>query len=469
MVRLAPDSPAIARKKLERVRNFGETHLSGIMRRSGESYAMHGIEVSAVVSELTADPSLQAVALLHDLLVHPDGERLLQEAPISSAERMLLQQMHMLRRLHIDTSTSDLDQVITTFIDNTSILPLRMAHRLNDVRHLDRFETALQKQIANETLHMYASIANRVGMHRWRYEMEDRCFPVVYVKISKELQRKAQEYANLDRTCIRHTTSFLRRKMKAAELSCSFSFRLKGLYSIYRKMVLKERRFEDLTDRLALRIILPTIEDCYRALGIVHGCMRPIPGKLKDYIGAPKENGYRSIHTVVYPLPGVSEQPIEIQLRTADMDRECEFGFASHGAYKEAMYALSSGGSRVSILNGLRTLRDEARSPQEFEAALRTYFRGDHLTIFDTKSCLYHLKKPATVLDFLCAVYGERSARTKLVHVNGREHPLHTPLHDGDTVGVQFGRDNRLTAEWLHYCNHKKAKELLRALQRQKK
>lgn len=443
---------------------YGKQCLSTVRRRSGESYAEHGCEIAAVLRETLADPSLLCVAILHDVLVHPDGDALLERAPLTPNERQLVRQLHPLRRLHIDANTEDLDRVINAFTEDAHLLTLRMAHRLNDVRHLDRFPAKLRQQIATETLHMYAAIASRLGMHAWRYEMEDTCFRLLQPRLARRLEEKFAACATLDAACLRHAKRFLARKLRGENSEPSIQGRIKQLYSTYRKMTIKRRRFEELTDRLALRVIVPSIKDCYQALGIVHAAFHPIPGKLKDYIGAPKENGYRSIHTVVYPLPGVTEQPMEIQIRTAQMDDDCEHGIAGHGEYKNTLYALRSRTARVDLFRSLQNLRKEARSPQQFETALRTYFSDDHLALFDTKNNLYHLKKPVTALDFICQVYGKRCRYLKTVQINGREWSFDTLLRDGDTVEARFGRVVTLKQEWLNGCRHAGSRQLLRLL-----
>lgn len=451
---------------LKTVAQFSTQHLGSLLRRSGETYAEHCIEVANVLREASTDASLLAVALLHDLPVHPDGKDLLQHAPLTDEEKSLVTQMYTLRRLHITENTKDLDTVIDAFLEQPELLPLRMAHRLNDVRNIQRFSSRLQKDIAKETLHMYSAIAGRLGMQRWRTEMEDIAFPVEQPKIAKKLIQQFEASAMLDATCLHQARTYLEKECKKRTLHVHIENRIKGLFSSYRKMVLKQRTFSELTDRLALRVIVDSTEDCYLALGVVHAVMHPIPGKLKDYIGAPKENGYQSIHTVVYPLPGVSEQPIEIQIRTSAMHEACEFGPASHGQYKRSAYALSSKPSRVNLFRNLDSLHAEARDPSQFEEALRNYFREDHIAIFDEGNNLYHLKQPATALDFACIAHPKKCYRTKGVRINGRKRPLSTQLHDGDAVEVQFGRVSSVKKEWLEACSHalteKKLREALR-------
>jgi GTP pyrophosphokinase len=413
---------------------------------------------------MSADPSLIRIAVLHDLLVHPDGEELLERSPLTESERALVRQLHPLRRLNIDDSTEDLNIVIHAFAEDARLLLIRMAHRLCDIRNLKRFPHKLKHQIASEALHMYTAIAGRLGMHAWRYEMEDTCFRLLQAKIVRQLEEKFRACAALDRACLAQAQRFLKRKLREANLEASVDGRIKQMYSTYRKMVIRRRRFEELTDRLALRIVVTSITDCYHALGIVHACFHPMPGKLKDYIGAPKENGYRSIHTVIYPLPGVTEQPIEIQIRTTDMNEECEYGIAKHGEYKNAIYALQSQSTRVNLFRNLQSLQEEARSPKQFAKALRTYFNENHIVVFDAKNNLYHLRKPVTALDAACHAFGKRCKFLKNIRVNGRVQHLDTTLRDGDTIEPIFGRDRTVKRDWLHACRHARSRTLIRQL-----
>ncbi|MBI3331850.1 bifunctional (p)ppGpp synthetase/guanosine-3',5'-bis(diphosphate) 3'-pyrophosphohydrolase [Candidatus Peregrinibacteria bacterium] len=459
---LTAKMPLDDRRKVELAWSFAHDTLASLTRRTGERYDDHGLEVALILRELSSDPSLLCIALLHDVLVHPEGERLLDDAPINDEEKAVVRRMHELRRLHIDADNHDLDRVLDAFLHDERMLFLRMAHRLNDIRHLDRFEKALRRNIANETLHMYTAIAGRLGFDKWRYEMEDLCFHTLYPATAKRLEKMFAEAKVLDETCLEHAKRFLEKTFQEQGISARIEGRIKGLYSTYRKMIVKRRKFHELSDRLALRIIVQSIDDCYRTLGLVHGCMHPIAGKLKDYIGAPKENGYRSIHTVVYPLPGVTEQPIEIQIRTEQMHRESEEGSSAHIDYKEWRYTLRARPTRASLFRNLESLRIETRSPAQFEKALRTYFREDHIVLFDAENHLYHIKKPATAMDFACITHGKRCSRLRSVRINGREQPLDTPLHDGDIVEVEFSRNSLLKADWIHGCHHKAARKMIR-------
>ena len=451
------------RQRLRHVRSYGEAHLSSLKRRTGKSYAQHCLEVAATLREASNDLTLLSVALLHDILLHEDGKKLLAESPLTQEERKLVKQMNDLRRLHIDSNTKDLDKVIDAISGDPRLWPLRMAHRLNDVRHISRFSPTLRKRIASETLHMYTSIAGRLGMNAWRRDMENICFPLVRPKIAKKLKTTFQSHHRMDTICLERAVAYLKKYLKKHDITCKIESRIKALYSTYRKMVIKNRAFEDLTDRLAIRIIVDEVEDCYKVLGIVHACMRPIPGKLKDYIGAPKANEYRSIHTVVYPLPGVTDDSIEIQIRTHEMHEFCQYGPTAHGHYKHFMYALHEGTSRVNLFSNLQTLREEVRSPEQFEKALRRYFSQDHIAVFDHKNNFFHMKKPATALDAVYYMHPDKWQFLRSVKVNGRTRTLDTELADGDTIEPFFAKTNRVKEPWKRMCNHNSVKKALRA------
>ena len=439
-------------------------HLSPVQRRTGLDYAEHGTEVAQTIREVSDDPALIRVALLHDILLAKDGEQLLALSPLTPDERALSKTMHRLRRLHIDASVKDLDTVMTAFSEDPRVLPLRVAHRLNDVRNLGRLGTRAGKQVARETLHMYGSIAGRLGMYAWKEEMEELCFRFLHPKTADALQKQIAEHGELDALCLRHTERFLRKKLKEQGMTFRIQTRIKGVYSTYRKIIIKKKAFHELTDRLALRIIVEKEPDCYRALGIVHANLHPIPGKLKDFIGTPKENGYRSIHTVIYPLPGVTEQPVEIQIRTREMERECEYGPAAHASYKHWTYALHALPSRVDLFRNFNSLVAETRSPARFAAALRMYHREDRLAIFDGDGTLYHLKRPVSALDFACHLDGRRCRYLKSVRINGRTRPIGTLLHDGDTVEARYTRVPQAQKSWLQECHLPRTRAVLESL-----
>lgn len=448
---------------------YAKTHLTGVKRADGASYFEHGMEVAATLEELSQDVSLTRVAIMHDIEVRPDGLRLLDHSPLSDDEKELVRRMRSLSHLHVDENEQNLERLLKAFAEDSRLLLLRMAHRLNDIRHLERFDRQRRRTLARETLHMYASISGRLGFHRWRWQMEDICFLELHPKIARRMQTQFEAFRDIDAACLRHTRSLLEHALKEHGVDATVDERIKGLYSTYRKMVLKKRSFDELTDRLAIRILVPTVEDCYRTLGIVHAHMHPMLDRIKDYIGTPKENGYRSIHSVVYPLPGVTELPIEIQIRTFDMHHDCEFGIASHGKYKDWAYALSTSPARASLFRNLEHLLSVTRSRRTFTEALRRSFSHDRLLVFDPQNRLYHLQRPATAMDFACQIDPKTCRLAHGVKINGREQPLGTKLRDGDTVEIITGKRPAAVETLLRSCQQESTKRLLRATWRKHK
>jgi guanosine-3',5'-bis(diphosphate) 3'-pyrophosphohydrolase len=450
--------------RLQKVQAYAERSLKHIRRGSGETYATHGKDVSKVLSEVTNDESILCIAILHDILVHPDGAALLKASPLTKDERSIVERMYTLRRLHIDENTDDLDLVIGSFVEDPRLMLLRMAHRLNDIRHLSRFPKKRRKELAHETLHMYSAISGRLGFQRWRWQMEDICFLELQPKIAKHIQKEFEQCRRIDLTCLKHTTAFLQDKMKEQNISVTVDQRIKGLYSTYRKMILKKKSFDELTDRIALRIIVPKQDDCYRALGVVHGSMHAIPGKLKDYIGTPKENGYRSLHTVVFPLAGVSVLPIEIQIRSKAMHEECEYGIASHTDYKDMVYALTNPQSRTNLFRNLENLRSLGNTPKQFEEALRTSFRDDEIILFDPENTHYRMRPPATALDFACISLHLLPSNVTGARINGRKQALSLLLRDGDTVEILTGKTTLTPEDYLKASQQPQTRKIVKAM-----
>ncbi len=422
--------------KVSQCYEFARHNLWKVKRRSGENYFEHGYQVAKTTLEVSADPVMIAVLLLHDLQVLADGDQLLESAPLDKQEKELVRQMNNLRQLHISKNSEELDKVVDAFARDPYLLVMRMAHRLTDVRNLENFTEEMQQKIASETMHMYTAIAGRLGFNAWQHEMEDQCFRKLYPEVASELQQQIDHYRPMDESCLKHTKDYLADKLKQTGINVEIEERIKCLYSSYRKMSLKSRTLRELTDRLALRVIVESLEECYLALGVIHTAMHPVPGKLKDYIGAPKENGYRSIHTVVFPLPGVTDQAVEIQIRTKQMHFESQYGVAAHNKYKESAYALTCKPARVNLFRNLEVLKNEARTPEQFETLLRTYFDEDKLIVFDSENNLYHLTKPARAEDFLNLVQREKSTELQGVRINGLKKSIMTPLHDGDVVEI---------------------------------
>lgn len=444
---------------------FSQDYLDRIRRKKFESYADHGVRVSETLSEVTDDPSLLSIALLHDILNHPNGKKLLSNSPLNKSEQRAIIKLHTLRNLRIDINKKDLDKVIKEFSRDYRLLLVRMAHRISDARALELLSKKKAKKIARETLLIYALLADKMGLRRWRYEMEDICFKYLYEKNSKKIEKQFKKYKKNDKDCLKHTKNYLSKEFKKANMNCRIEGRIKSLYSTYSKMVVKNKSFDEILDRLALRIIVNNTEDCYKALGVIQLSMHPIIGELKDYIASPKENGYRSLHTTIYPLPKISNRPMEIQIRSAKMHLECENGIASHLQYKIDNYNMRySPKSRVDLIKGLEIIRSEIHSSDNFSKALRQHSRGKRLTIFDEKNRIYNIEKPANLLDFVCSTYGKRVAYLKEAKINGSISNIFSLIKDGDVIEVKFQKKSKISRSWIRKCLQKSSRNFLKII-----
>lgn len=401
--------------KVLSVYEFSKAYLREVSKVTGETAFRHCCEITKIVKEATQDASLLSVSLLHDILLSPKGMELLQKSPLTQKEQQLIVKINVLRKLKISKNYKDLDFLLKSFDKDPSLLIIRMAHYLSYIRNIRQLDRNSRKQFTYEMLHIYAPIAGKLGFNVWRIEMEDVSFSVLHPRIFKKLQTEFAKIEKIDQNCLNQTRKFLSKKLKQVGIKAKISTRLKSIYSTYRKMVLKERALTLLTDRLALRVIVDQIEDCYRVLGLVHQHMHLTPGKIKDFIGFPKENGYRSIHTVVYPLPGITELPIEIQIRTHEMHNECEYGISAHCDYKQVKYPQIYSSVKLNLIKNFKLLKSDLKAPRQFQFSLKNHFNKHNLVLFDEKNNIYHFKKPFSVMDFAFNVYKKRACQLKLI------------------------------------------------------
>ncbi|EKE11099.1 MAG: GTP pyrophosphokinase [uncultured bacterium] len=451
------------KNRTEKTLDSSQRFLNTLKRKKANGYTQNGVLLMKTLKEITNDPSLLSICLFYDVLNYPEGKKILKNSNLSKSEQIIIKKLHSLENLSIDSNIKDINKALRYFSADYRILILRITHRLLDIRNLEKFSQKKAKKIAQETLHMYVPLASRLGLHKWRHEMEDICFKYLFPRIAKKLERKFDFYRENDISCLKHTEKYIKQKLTESGIKCTLENRIKSIYSTYRKMIVKNRKFDELTDRLAIRIIVAKKDTCYRALGVIHSIMHPIPGKFKDYIGTPKENGYQSIHTVVFPLPNVTNMPIEIQIRSKEMHKECEFGVASHFHYKKDSYTMRyNKKTRADLIKNLEIIKHESpTSTQKLSHLMQSYFRGDQVLVFDSKNRVYHLTKPASALDFVCIHYKKKIAYLKSVKINGILGSLETLLQDGDVVEAQFQEKKSFSKRWIKMCHREQSKKML--------
>ena len=320
-------------------------------------------------------------------------------------------------------------------------------------------EPAKQRRIARETLDIYAPLAGRLGMFRLKAELEDLSFfylePEAYQQIQEGLSRKkgALEKYNQD------MCQFLREKLEEHHIKGEVSGRVKNFYSIYRKLQAQQITLDELYDLLAFRIIVDTVQECYETLGVIHALFRPVPGRLKDYIGMPKANMYQSIHTTVI---GQGGERLEIQIRTREMHRVAEEGIAAHWSYKERRAFHEKDAKRFTWLKQMVDLQKELKNPQELLEGVRLELYPDEVYAFTPTGDVKELPRGATLVDFAYAIHSEVGNRCTGAKVNGRMVPLRTELANGDTVEIITSPHHQPSRDWLQFVKTTKARHKIR-------
>ncbi len=478
---------------------FAEEAHKDHKRYSGEPYFTHLFETAKLIAELGADAPTISAGLLHDSIedVNVQPETIKKE--FGPDVLMLVEGVTKLGHLRyrgVDRYSESMRRMFIASSKDLRVLIVKLCDRLHNMRTLQHVPKTKQLRIAKETLEIYAPIAYRLGIRKINRELEELAFPFAYpdeyLRVTKLVnERKKELLKYLDK----FHKSVLRGITRQSVSIVSSGERIKGLYSLYTKLKNREWDFEKIYDLLAIRIIVKSVEDCYRALGAIHGIWRPLPGRIKDYIAFPKPNGYRSLHTTVFTGSG---GVVEIQIRTEEMHRESEYGVAIHSEYKEEerkvkklekksfFGALMPRHGRVTndtapvpaledIGNGvpswIRELGDldSTMGEQEFWEHLREDFFKNRIFIFTPKGDVVDLPTDSTPLDFAYAIHSDIGDHLVGAKVNGKLVPIETSLHNGDIVEILTRKNARATAKWLTVAKTTLAKKHIRnALQKPK-
>jgi GTP diphosphokinase / guanosine-3',5'-bis(diphosphate) 3'-diphosphatase len=424
---------------------------AGQMRRSGEPYLIHPIAVAGALAELKMDVDTIAVGLLHDtmedcLCTHAELE---EEFGLEVAD--MVDGVTKIGKLEFRTKeeaeAENFRKLVLAMAKDVRVIMVKLCDRLHNMRTLEHMKPEKQRAIAQETIDIYAPIANRLGLSKVKTELEDICFRYLHPEVFETLTRKVGEGDDARNSYIARASESLLDKLKTNGLDASVTGRPKHVTSIYRKMVDQNLAFEQIHDLLAFRVFVDDLGQCYTALGLIHATWRHVPERLKDYIANPKSNGYQSLHTVVF---GPSGRQIEIQIRTHEMHHISEVGIAAHWRYKEGHLALSKEDlGKIARLRELFEAAREVDDPAEFLQTVKVDLFADELYAFTPKGDVKFFPEGATVLDFAYAIHTEVGNTTTGAKVNGRMVPLRHELQAGDTVEIVRRPDQRPSRAWL--------------------
>jgi guanosine-3',5'-bis(diphosphate) 3'-pyrophosphohydrolase len=439
-------------------------------RRSGEPYITHPVAAARILADLHLDASTIKAALLHDVV--EDTATTIEEirAKFGDDVALLVDGVSKLDRMRFDSAldaqAANFRKMLLAMAQDLRVILVKLADRVHNMRTLDHMPPARRRQIARETLDIYAPIANRLGMNTMKVELEElgfqTKFPMRYQVLSQQLRRLAggQRYS-FKRIEARLVKVLKQRGIQARVLS-----RQKNLYSVYKKMQRKRAHLSEIVDLFGMRVVVADLDTCYRVLGLVHQLYKPMPGRFKDYIAIPRNNGYQSLHTTLFGIKGV---PLEIQIRTEEMDRVAEQGIAANWQYKAVDKSTNAPEDRArKWLAGLID-SNNASDSEEFLETVRVDLFPDNVYVFTPKGDILRLPRGSTTIDFAYAVHTDVGNRCVAAKINRRHVPLKTALSSGDTVEVLTARDARPDPSWVECVVTAKARNAIRANLRQLK
>lgn len=414
-------------------------------RASGDPYFSHPLEVAAILTDLKLDDATIVAALLHDTIEDTEATRSEIDRIFGEEIGALVEGLTKLKRLELVSreakQAENLRKLLLAISDDVRVLLIKLADRLHNMRTLEFVPPASRRRIAEETLDIYAPLAGRMGMQEMREELEDLSFRSLDPEAYAVVMQRLDSLADRNRNLIGEIESQLSGNLAANGLSASVNGRRKRPFSIWTKMERKSIGFEQLSDIFGFRVVLDSVEACYRALGIVHTTWPVVPGRFKDYISTPKQNDYRSLHTTVI---GPGNQRVELQIRTDEMDQIAEYGIAAHALYKDGMGSPTEWLNRES--NAFAWLRhtveilSEAANPEEFLEHTKLELFHDQVFCFTPKGKLIALPRNANVIDFAYAVHTDVGNSAVGCKINGKFAPLSSELQNGDEVEVMTSR-----------------------------
>ncbi|MCD6288865.1 MAG: GTP diphosphokinase [Anaerolineae bacterium] len=429
----------------------------GQTRASGEAYIHHPLAVAAILAELNLDPAVIAAALLHDVAEDtPYDIDYIREHFGDEVARLVdgvtkLEHIDQLRRPDAplqDEKAESLRKMFLAMVDDVRVVLIKLADRLHNMRTLGSLPVHKRRRIARETLEIFAPLANRLGIWQIKWELEDLAFrhlePATYRELAHKIRQRRQERERL----VQRAVQILEDELKKANIEATVTGRSKHIYSIWRKMKRKGVDFDQIYDAQGVRIIVQTEQDCYAALGVVHGLWHPIPGEFDDYIATPKDNMYRSLHTAVW---GPNGRPLEVQIRTWEMHRTAEYGIAAHWRYKEQIGKRDvEFENKIAWLRQLMEWRQEVTDAREFVDSMKTDVFQDRVYTFTPRGDVIDLPAGSTPIDFAYRVHTEVGHRCRGARVNGKLVPLNYQLRNGDQVEIITAKRGGPSRDWLN-------------------
>jgi GTP pyrophosphokinase len=448
---------------------FGEAAHKGQTRKSGDPYFSHPISVAGIITDLRLDSASVCAGLLHDVVEDTLSSLTDIEREFGQEVAFLVDGVTKLSKINFtskeDRQAENFRKMLVAMARDIRVLLVKLCDRLDNMRTLEHMKPEAQDRIARETMEIYAPLANRLGIARFKSELEDLSFKYTEPQAYAQLQEKVQKTKAERDAYISEVVKLLAGKLAEQGFPAEVSGRAKHLYSIWRKMQSQQSDYDQVYDVIAFRAIVETVADCYATLGVIHSQWTPVPGRFKDYVALPKPNMYQSLHTTVI---GPASERIEIQIRTREMNRVAEQGIAAHWKYKEK----NSGGldpkdaQRFGWLRQLLELQKDLKDPGEFLESVKVDLFQDEVYVFTPKGDVRVFPRGATPVDFAYAIHTQVGEHCSGARVNGSIVPLRYKLRNGDLVEVMTNPSQQPSKDWLDYVVTGRARSKIRAFLR---
>lgn len=425
-------------------------------RASGEPYIAHPVAVAELLRDLGGSAEMIAAGFLHDIVEDTDVTSEEIEERFGPNVRQLVDGVTKLSKFNFSSKTEreaeNFRRMFLAMAQDIRVIVVKLADRLHNMRTLEHLADEKRRRIAQETREIFAPLANRLGIGRFKWELEDLAFKYLEPDSYRNIQQLVADKRADREDRLHEVASLLRDRLDRLGIRClDINGRPKHLYGIYQKMQRQGKEFEQIYDIAAIRIIVENNDECYRALAVVHDAFRPIPGRFKDYIGLPKPNRYQSLHTVVI---GTSGRPIEVQIRTMEMHHVAEYGIAAHWKYKEtgnSHTALTTDDEKFTWLRQLLDWQNDLKDAQEYLDTVRANLFDDDVYVFTPNGDVVALNRGATPVDFAYRIHTEVGNHCSGARVNGRMVTLDTQLHNGDIVEVITQKNSHPSLDWLNF------------------
>jgi len=452
-------------REVIRAYHYARAMHEGQKRRSGEEYITHPVAVATNLASLGLGTATLLAALLHDTVEDTPASLEDIREGFGDEVALLVDGVTKLDRIQTDSKQEQqaetLRKMVVAMARDIRVLVVKLADRLHNMQTIGVMSRDKQKRIAQETLDIYAPLAHRLGMQQFKLELEDLGFAALHPKRFEEIVALVDERNPERESYLEAVVASIRDELRAVRVRGDVTGRPKHYYSIYQKMVLRGKEFDEIHDLVAVRVIVSSVRDCYAVLGQLHSVWRPVPGRFKDYIAMPKLNRYQSLHTTVV---GPGGRQLEIQIRTSEMHRTAEFGVAAHWKYKDPSKS-DGDAAELPWLSQLLEWQDEVSEPGDYLESLRIDLYQDEVFVFTPKGEVLGLPARSTPIDFAYAVHTEVGHRCIGARVNGRLVSLDHELDNGDTIEILTSRaeDAGPSRDWLRLAVSSRARSKIRA------